>query len=152
MPPPPPAQIPGASASAAPPTPPAPPAPPSQRVTAREGQAPAPPDVRIGDGIAATYAELDEIGLLHPATADTGNLAPEYPPEAAQRGEQGTVVLRVTIGADGSVRRVDIARSSGWAILDRTARDRIATWHFHPATRDGKSVESVEDQAIRFLP
>ncbi|HEX3347134.1 MAG TPA: TonB family protein [Acetobacteraceae bacterium] len=124
-----------------------------ERIAARDATPPgAPPTIRVGDGIAAAYAEIEGIGQVHRATSMTGNLPPEYPIEAARRGEQGTVVLRIFIAADGRVTHVDVIQSSGSAILDRAARDRIATWRFNPAVLDGKPVESTEEQPIRFLP
>ena len=147
-PPPPPADVPKSQtlAAMAPPQP--------QRASARPAATPseAPPAIRLGDGIAATYAEIENLGLIHPAQSEAGNVPPEYPVEAARRGQQGTVVLRIYIAASGDVSRVEIERSSGSSILDTAARDRIVTWHFHPATRDGRPVDSVEEQAIRFLP
>ena len=135
-----------------------PPPPPQQqaaqapRETPQTEQAPpAPPDINLGDGVAATAAEIASAGTIRRAQADSGNVAPRYPPEAARRGEQGTVLLRIYIAPDGTVDHVEIARSSGSAILDRAAQDRIATWHFHPAIREGKPVADVEEQGVRFV-
>ena len=132
--------------------PPMPQSAPGGAATPDAAPADAPPDVRMGEGIAGLYAEIEDIGRIHRAEPETGNVPPEYPLEAARRGEQGSVTLRIYIAADGGVLHVDVAQSSGWPILDRAARDRIATWHFHPATRDGKPVAAVEEQTIRFAP
>ncbi len=43
---------------------------------------------------------------------------------------------------DGSVQDVKLARTSGSQRLDAAAVTQIATWHFFPATIDGKPVES----------
>jgi protein TonB len=75
---------------------------------------------------------------------------PEYPPEAARRGAAGPVVLRIHVAASGAVTAVDILESSGAQELDRAARDRVLTWHFHPARRDGKPVDSVLFVPMRF--
>lgn len=45
-----------------------------------------------------------------------------FPEEAKRRGIFGTLLLTVSIRADGSVEKVDIERSSGHEILDRAAR------------------------------
>jgi protein TonB len=60
-----------------------------------------------------------------------------YPKEALRRHEQGTVVLRVLVGADGIPQTVEIETSSGSPRLDRAARDAVLHWSFRPGTRDG---------------
>jgi protein TonB len=48
-----------------------------------------------------------------------------YPRSAQIRGEEGTSRLRVTLSADGRVDQVELAGSSGSAILDREAQALI---------------------------
>lgn len=60
-----------------------------------------------------------------------------YPRTAAQRHEQGTVVLRVLVGADGLVQEIQIDRSSGSHELDKAARDAVLRWSFQPGMRGG---------------
>ncbi len=44
-----------------------------------------------------------------------------YPPLARRRRIEGTALLAFEIGADGRARRVAVASSSGFAVLDRAA-------------------------------
>jgi len=44
-----------------------------------------------------------------------------YPPNAAERGQEGTCLLKVTINRDGTVRDVKVMESSGVDILDEEA-------------------------------
>jgi len=60
-----------------------------------------------------------------------------YPREAYVRHEQGTVTLRVVVGADGLVQSIEIATSSGSPRLDNAARDAVRKWVFKPALRNG---------------
>ena len=60
-----------------------------------------------------------------------------YPVQALRNREQGTVILSVLVGADGSVLGVEIEKSSGSRSLDRAAREAVGKWRFHPATRNG---------------
>lgn len=46
-----------------------------------------------------------------------------YPPEAISRGLEGEVVLLLTLAENGRLVSVEIARSSGHALLDRAALD-----------------------------
>ncbi|MCX7898202.1 MAG: TonB family protein [Rhodocyclaceae bacterium] len=44
-----------------------------------------------------------------------------YPREAIERGLEGRVVLLISVAGDGTVRTVELARSSGHALLDEAA-------------------------------
>lgn len=44
-----------------------------------------------------------------------------YPPLARRQGWQGEVVLELTLEADGRMRNLQVARSSGYAVLDDAA-------------------------------
>ncbi len=63
------------------------------------------------------------------------NPNPEYPMTARQRHWQGTVLLRVYVGADGKALQVNIQRSSGHDTLDESALDAVKQWRFVPAKR-----------------
>jgi len=79
------------------------------------------------------------------------NQNPAYPQASRRVGEQGTVVLRVTVGTDGRPVDVAIAKSSGSARLDEAAANKVrAGWRFVPATRDALPVESVVLLPISF--
>jgi len=60
-----------------------------------------------------------------------------YPREAAQRHQQGTVILRVLVGVDGLPEQVEIEKSSGWRSLDDAARDAVRRWTFQAGTHNG---------------
>ena len=60
-----------------------------------------------------------------------------YPHDAAQRHEQGTVILRVLVSADGLPQTIEIEKSSGARSLDNTARAAVARWTFQPGTLNG---------------
>jgi protein TonB len=68
------------------------------------------------------------------------NPAPAYPALSRRMGEQGRVLLRVYVHADGSVGQVEIAESSGFERLDRAAREAVARWRFVPARQGERPV------------
>ena len=75
---------------------------------------------------------------------------PQYPQAARREGWEGTVVLRITIGADGDVGNVRTQTSSGFPVLDESAAKSVKVWRFDPA-RDGEfRVSAVVDLPIRF--
>ena len=68
---------------------------------------------------------------------------PIYPRDAARKGLQGTVLLRVLVSSRGTVLEVGIDRSSGHSSLDRAALRQVAShWEFVPALRDGQAVDA----------
>jgi protein TonB len=73
-----------------------------------------------------------------------------YPLEALRNREQGTVILSVLVGADGSVLGVEIEKSSGSRSLDRAAREAVAKWRFHPATRNGVAHSAWASVPVTF--
>ena len=73
-----------------------------------------------------------------------------YPLEALRNREQGTVLLRVLVGTDGSVLGVEIEKSSGSRSLDRAAREAVAKWRFHPATRNGVAHSAWASVPVTF--
>ena len=60
-----------------------------------------------------------------------------YPKEAVQMHQQGTVILRVLVGIDGTVQSIEIEKSSGSRSLDLAARNAVARWTFQAGTRNG---------------
>jgi len=76
---------------------------------------------------------------------------PPYPPLEARLGNQGTVLLRLVIGADGLVKAASVVRSSGSAGLDQAAQLWVtAHWRYQPAQRGGAAVESAANVAVSF--
>lgn len=143
-------------ADPAPPVPPAPPAPaptPPEETAppAKPPTPPAPPQVNLDAGNTAPSGEIEDADQrLRPATADTGNLPPQYPPGAGERGEQGTVGVRMHVDTLGLVSSVEIVRSSGYPRLDRAAQIALRAWHFAPALKDGRPVEDTVELNINF--
>ncbi|MEZ0469973.1 energy transducer TonB [Luteimonas salinilitoris] len=75
---------------------------------------------------------------------------PTYPPTALRAQEEGTVLLRVQVDAQGNPTEVDVARSSRSRELDRAARDAVRKWKFSPAMENGQAVASTVEVPIDF--
>jgi protein TonB len=89
-------------------------------------------------------------GVSIPASHAASNRKPAYPAMSRRYGEEGTVVLRVLVRADGTAGQVEIKKSSGYPALDESAKSAVETWRFNPATIDGKPVSEWYEQAIPF--
>ncbi len=61
------------------------------------------------------------------------NPAPVYPAQSRRLREEGRVLLRVQVSADGFPLTVDISETSGFARLDQAAREAASRWRFVPA-------------------
>ena len=78
------------------------------------------------------------------------NPAPVYPAAAKRAGEEGRVLLRVLVSADGRAQAVEIARSSGSELLDQAALDAVRRWRFVPARRGEADVAAHVQVPIVF--
>lgn len=79
-------------------------------------------------------------GVSISASYKAANRKPPYPRLSRQNDEQGVVQLRVFVQADGTAGKVELAATSGYPLLDESARNTVQTWRFNPATVDGKPV------------
>jgi len=70
------------------------------------------------------------------------NPAPAYPPLSRRMGEEGKVVLRVSVNAQGSADSVEIRTSSGSQRLDESAQKTVRNWKFIPAKRGDNAVQN----------
>ncbi len=76
---------------------------------------------------------------------------PPYPPMARRLSQQGTVILSITVAADGSVSAAQVATSSGIPELDETAVSWVkAHWRYKPAIQGGVAVPSNTQAAVKF--
>lgn len=75
---------------------------------------------------------------------------PVYPESARRRGEQGRVMLRVDVSAEGLPLDVNVAEGSGFASLDAAALGAVRQWRFIPASRGGTTVAATAQVPIRF--
>jgi protein TonB len=75
---------------------------------------------------------------------------PPYPEQARQQGVEGTVVLQLTVRADGSPSDVQVSRSSGHAALDEAAIAHVRRARFSPALKDGGAVSMTMTFRVKF--
>ena len=79
------------------------------------------------------------------------NPKPSYPALSKRLGEEGTVRLNILVNPDGSVARLELARSSGHPRLDRSAMDTVqSSWKFEPARQGDTPVAAWVIVPIQF--
>jgi len=60
---------------------------------------------------------------------------PVYPASSQRAGQEGTVLLEITVDTNGRALSVQVARSSGFDALDAAAMQAVKQWRFnHPET------------------
>ena len=82
---------------------------------------------------------------ISPPRFDAGylnNPAPAYPNMSRRLREVGVVQLRVRVSASGEPLEIQLAKSSGYARLDDSARAAVQKWKFQPAMRNGNALEA----------
>ncbi len=86
-----------------------------------------------------------------PRPADyLNNPKPAYPPLSRRLHEEGVVRLNILVNPDGSVARLEIAKSSGYARLDKSALDTVPSWKFVPAHQGGQPIADWVIVPIQF--
>ncbi len=77
-------------------------------------------------------------------------IRPEYPMGARQRGEQGDVVVEIRVNEGGTVEKVSVVGSSGFAELDEAAVRAAKKARFTPAKSGHKTVASTARLTLTF--
>jgi len=102
--------------------------------------------------VATAGSRLPETGEdsmpVRPRYLDTP--PPIYPAEARSRGYEGTTLLTAEILANGRVGQVLIQKSSGHAVLDRSAMKAVQSWRFEPARSKHTPQAMIVAIPIRF--
>ncbi|MGI9217050.1 MAG: energy transducer TonB [Hydrogenophaga sp.] len=123
-------------------TEPQPPAPPVTTVAAAEPAAPPAPPAP------AAPARVE----LPSSSADyLNNPPPPYPPLSKRLGEQGKVVVRAFIEANGTATRAEIRTSSGYERLDQAALQTVLKWRYVPGKRAGAAEAMWFNVPIHFI-
>lgn len=108
-----------------------------------ETAAPAAPAKAAASGAESIQAPRFDADYLH-------NPAPAYPRASRDLGEEGRVLLRVQVNEEGRALQVLVDASSGYARLDRAAREAVAQWRFVPARQGQQAVSGWVKVPIVF--
>lgn len=133
-------------------------------IVAKAGE---PFSVAVGDAGHESFRVEGTLALAAPVHASIGNAAeaedveagyravkpPIYPAGAIRDRAEGLVVVRATIGKDGSVRAASVDHAvpeRAAATFGAAAVDAVKAWTFDPARSGGAAVESEMLVPIRF--
>lgn len=108
----------------------------------------------VAGGQAPVYAAIHATSSAAPSVDVTWKSAhpPRYPVEALHKGEQGMVVLDVTVDAHGHVSKVavDPKSTTAAAVLQGAAMGAAKDWRYAPGHKDGKAVGGVVRIPVNF--
>lgn len=104
-----------------------PPAPYVPTVVVAAVAAPAPPAPPAAPKIVLPSSDADYLS----------NPKPPYPPISKRLSEQGKVIVRVLISAEGQALKAELRQSSGFERLDQSALATVMKWRYVPGKRDG---------------
>jgi protein TonB len=105
---------------------------------------------RAGAALAAKGDTSAPAGLVYARPLYRKNPPPKYPRLARKRGYEGTVILEVLVDEKGRVADLRVYDSSGYEILDQSARTSVEKWLFEPGTKDGRVTQMWVRVPIRF--
>ena len=114
------------------------------------------------DATTIQYDHKGQYGSVVPANSSVGELSlavpryrdnahPVYPSVARMRGYEGIVLLSVEIFANGRVGSLMVKKSSGYNVLDESAREAVSTWKFEPGRKLGNPVTMWVDVPVKFV-
>jgi TonB family protein len=72
---------------------------------------------------------------------------PVYPPEAHAAHQEGVVLVKTKIDAKGHPAVLEV---SGPKVFQKSAREAIKKYTFHPATKNGQSIEATVTIEVNF--
>lgn len=98
----------------------------------------------------STAPQTDTIPVTRPRPISGPSGASRYPNESIRARESGTVDMNICVSPAGRVDSVEVARSSGFPRLDKTALGMAAEYRFQPATRAGRPVAACAHYQIVF--
>jgi protein TonB len=101
------------------------------------------PRPESADGTAPPLLDAQAIGYLVPP-------APRYPPASRRLREEGEVLVRVLIDAEGRPREIDVLRSSGHTRLDEAAIEAVRAALFRPYVAEGRARAAYVRVPVEF--
>ena len=92
----------------------------------------------------------DNAKVIHKANYKK-QTTPHYPTQAINLGWEGTVILHVKLLKDGAIKRLIVAQSSGYKLLDKAAIKAVQQWEFYPTIINGQAHDSLVKVPVQFI-
>jgi len=88
---------------------------------------------------------------MQPVLIESTRAVPKYPEIARRARVEGTVILLITIGPDGTVGQVEVLRAPDqiWG-FDLAALEAVKRWRYRPALMSGRPVSVYAQVMVEF--
>ncbi|HRP77341.1 MAG TPA: energy transducer TonB [Rhodocyclaceae bacterium] len=90
----------------------------------------------------ASGAQPEPVTAARFDAAYLNNPPPAYPRLSRRMQEEGRVLLRVFVTADGRASRIELSESSGSSRLDGAAEKAVSGWRFLPARQGERNIDA----------
>ena len=75
---------------------------------------------------------------------------PPYPKIALEQGEQGSVMLRMTVDDAGLIKTIEVAQSSGFPVLDHSALEFVKRHWTVPPGKGSRIYEATINYKLQL--
>lgn len=82
--------------------------------------------------------------------SELNNPKPLYPAISRHLREQGLVLLKLCISADGDLESIEIDQRSGYSRLDQVALHAVKQWKFIPAKKGSTPIPMCYQLPVKF--
>jgi TonB family protein len=91
------------------------------------------------------------VSMPNSDASELNNPKPPYPAISKKLREQGLVLLKACIGANGSLDSLDLKHGSGFSRLDQVALQTVKQWKFIPAKKGGTPIPMCYELPVKFI-
>lgn len=91
------------------------------------------------------------VSMPNSEASELNNPKPPYPAISKKLREQGLVLLKACIGANGSLDSLDLKQGSGFSRLDQVALQTVKQWKFIPAKKGGTPIPMCYELPVKFI-
>lgn len=91
------------------------------------------------------------VSMPNSDASELNNPKPPYPAISRKLREQGLVLLKACIGANGSLESLDLKQGSGYSRLDQVALQTVKQWRFIPAKMGNTPIPMCYELPVKFI-
>ena len=91
------------------------------------------------------------VSMPNSDASELNNPKPPYPAISRKLREQGLVLLKACIGANGSLESLDLKQGSGYSRLDQVALQTVKQWRFIPAKKGNTPIPMCYELPVKFI-
>jgi TonB family protein len=91
------------------------------------------------------------VSMPNSEASELNNPKPPYPAISKKLREQGLVLLKACISANGAIDSLDLKQGSGYPRLDQVAIQTVKQWKFIPAKKGSTPIPMCYELPVKFI-